>query len=1257
MTAGKNVARALATVLVTLVALVVGFSGSALAAAPELAITQPLTGSFTNNQAPVFSGTSNDTLDPITLDIYAGASVGGTLIQAPVDLAPVEIVPGEAVWEITPEALASGQYTAVVEQTSGSETGSSSPVTFTVDTTPPAVSINQPASPTKEAEPVLSGGAGVEVGDATSVTVAIHEGSSVSGKLVASGSVPVSGGAWSYPAPHLADGTYTAQASQRDEAGNVGTSAAVTFRVDTTKPLVTMTAVASPTKNPEPTLSGAAGVAVGDEPTVTVTIYQGTSVGGTIAAAGGVTVKGGAWSYASPHLADGTYTAQATQSDEAGNVGASAAVTFRVDTTPPIVSMNALASPTKNPEPMLSGGIGVAVGDEANVTVAIHEGTTLSGKTVASGSATVNATTWSYISPHLADGTYTAQASQRDEAGNVGTSAAVTFRVDTTKPVVSINPVPTPSKDAEPSLGGGAGVALGDASSVSVTIYDGATVGGVVAQSASVPVSNGTWSYAASHLADGTYTAQASQSDEAGNIGTSGTETFTVDTTPPAVTMNPLASPTKDTTPTLSGAGGVATGDHPSVTVTIYEGASVTGNVVASATVPVKSGSWTYTSPHLADGTYTAQASQTDEVGNVGTSAPMIFRVDTKAPAVSINAPASPSNDAQPTITGDAGVELGDEPSVTVTIHEGGSVGGKTVASGSATVSGQTWSYRAPLALAEGTYTAQASQADEAGNVGTSAAVTFTIDTTPPKVSLKTPAEGDELSVSRPSFSGLAGHAVGDEPLVTLNIYEGSTITGNPYAVTVIKPEGEHWASDTTALPNGEYTAVAEQLDDAGNRGESSPVTFTVHTVLSLGTAGFVRRQAGLFTGPTPSFSGVAVAAKEDTASVALRIFAGESPSGVMVEEMSGAVGESGAWTVGPVPSLPGGLYTVQAEQSSAHGKFFLSAPITFTVDAQAPQVTLTTPANGSSTTNNSPTLSGSAGSAEGDLPTVTTHVYAGSTTAGTLVQMVTAQASGDSWSSLAGPLSPGEYTAQAEQADDVGNVGHSEAVTFIVTQVTQALSEPAPPLASFKWIPGAPNAGEPVTLISTSTDATAPITSFAWSPGGSSVFAQGESSLTTSFATPGLHVVQLRVTNTAGQSSTIAETIPVATAPVPLMQPFPVVRMAGSYNATGAKITVLSVLAPVGTKVAITCRGPHCPTKSLAFLATAGAKNKSGTVLITFRRFERSLRGGVVLSIWVSKPGEIGKFTRFTIRRGKSPSRVDECLNPAGTVPIVCPS
>ncbi len=94
-----------------------------------------------------------------------------------------------------------------------------------------------------------------------------------------------------------------------------------------------------------------------------------------------------------------------------------------------------------------------------------------------------------------------------------------------------------------------------------------------------------------------------------------------------------------------------------------------------------------------------------------------------------------------------------------------------------------------------------------------------------------------------------------------------------------------------------------------------------------------------------------------------------------------------------------------------------------------------------------------------------------------------------------------------------------------------------------------------------------------------------------------------------------------------------------------------------MGAQVTITCHGKGCPIKSQAFVAAAGAKSKSGTVQITFKRFERFLRGGVVVEVWISKPGQIGKFTRFTIRRGKSPTRVDQCLNPAGTVPLVCPS
>ena len=56
------------------------------------------------------------------------------------------------------------------------------------------------------------------------------------------------------------------------------------------------------------------------------------------------------------------------------------------------------------------------------------------------------------------------------------------------------------------------------------------------------------------------------------------------------------------------------------------------------------------------------------------------------------------------------------------------------------------------------------------------------------------------------------------------------------------------------------------------------------------------------------------------------------------------------------------------------------------------------------------------------------------------------------------------------------------------------------------------------------------------------------------------------------------------------------------------------------------------------------------------FRRFERQLPPGVTLEVRVSKPGEIGKYTRLAIRRGKLPERVDMCLAPSGANPLVCP-
>jgi hypothetical protein len=151
---------------------------------------------------------------------------------------------------------------------------------------------------------------------------------------------------------------------------------------------------------------------------------------------------------------------------------------------------------------------------------------------------------------------------------------------------------------------------------------------------------------------------------------------------------------------------------------------------------------------------------------------------------------------------------------------------------------------------------------------------------------------------------------------------------------------------------------------------------------------------------------------------------------------------------------------------------------------------------------------------------------------------------------------------------------------------------------------------------------------------------------------------VRLRVSDANGLSSVASETIPVAVAPLTLMQPFPIVRITGSETSHGVRLTTLTVQAPPGARVTVSCQGRGCPARSESRVAVSRVRNPAqGTVRISFRRFERTLRAGVILRIRVSKPGEIGKYTRFIVRRGLLPERLDTCLDPGGFKPMACPS
>jgi hypothetical protein len=122
------------------------------------------------------------------------------------------------------------------------------------------------------------------------------------------------------------------------------------------------------------------------------------------------------------------------------------------------------------------------------------------------------------------------------------------------------------------------------------------------------------------------------------------------------------------------------------------------------------------------------------------------------------------------------------------------------------------------------------------------------------------------------------------------------------------------------------------------------------------------------------------------------------------------------------------------------------------------------------------------------------------------------------------------------------------------------------------------------------------------------------------------------------------------------LLSPFPVVRVAGKITRRGTKLRLLAVDAPAGARVIITCKGRSCPFRSS--VRSAAAEEVHASNLLRFRSLERKpLRPGVTVTIYVTKPGVIGKYTRFKIRKGKPPARVDSCLAPGSTKPVQCPS
>src|SRR5205807_6605519 len=111
------------------------------------------------------------------------------------------------------------------------------------------------------------------------------------------------------------------------------------------------------------------------------------------------------------------------------------------------------------------------------------------------------------------------------------------------------------------------------------------------------------------------------------------------------------------------------------------------------------------------------------------------------------------------------------------------------------------------------------------------------------------------------------------------------------------------------------------------------------------------------------------------------------------VLELTGSDEPGEAWTVGPGEKRPlaPGTYTAIAEQTSGPFEEPGKSPrVTFKVDTTPPQVVISSPSNGSSTTSESQVFSGTAGSEAGDLPAITLEVFAGPAASGSVLEALT---------------------------------------------------------------------------------------------------------------------------------------------------------------------------------------------------------------------------------------------------------------------------
>lgn len=398
-------------------------------------------------------------------------------------------------------------------------------------------------------------------------------------------------------------------------------------------------------------------------------------------------VYGGSWSLTvAPHQGDNSYTATGYAGSDPG-VSSAPAVLTDVQTQP-TVTVDQTGGNTDVAVQSLSG-----TASTAGYGTRFTAGTilTLSDDGAVVGHATVSTDgTWKATVALSSQGINAITVADTDTIGNSG-QAVTLFGLKTTVPTVAIAS-PGGTVDRAMQVISGTATA-GDVGDVVTLSEDGSAIGGTA-----VGI-DGSWSVTTT-LSAGQHSFRATDADLYGNVGTSGTVSYTLDTTPPAVSIASAGGPTGQANTAVSGR---ATANS---AVTLYDNGAAVGTTNAGA-----DGSWAL-GLALSQGVNVITASAMNAAGSRAYAGAIVDTLDTTPPAVAFGAVPQTTG----TVVTLAGTAWDAGGVAAVEIYQG------ATALGAAQVAGDgTWTFTDDLG--QGTYDQLTAVAtDAAGNSAAAAA-------------------------------------------------------------------------------------------------------------------------------------------------------------------------------------------------------------------------------------------------------------------------------------------------------------------------------------------------------------------------------------------------------------------------------------------------------------------------------------------------------------------------------------------------------